>query len=75
MPKRAKDSFAFSKKDPDGLETIVVVNADVWYDDNDPVVQAYPSNFIDIVEEIARQVQGNRPVEQATAAPGEKRNR
>lgn len=67
MPKRATSSFAYS----DESGAIIVVSPDTWYADNDPVVKLHPSLFLDVEQEIARQI---KTVEQATAAPGEARN-
>lgn len=67
MPKRAKESFAFSAKDG----AIIVVNSDDVYADDHPIVLAKPDHFRDISEDAV--IGGGRGVEQATAAPGEKR--
>lgn len=71
MPKVAKQSFAFGNKDG----TISVVNEDDLYEDDHPFVKARPDFFRDVVDDpfIVKAPKRDRPVEQATAAPGEKR--
>jgi hypothetical protein len=54
------------------------VNAGDLYADDHPYVKSYPGNFEDpvVIEAPGRKTAQHRPeVEQATAAPGEKRGR
>ena len=49
----------------------VTIQAGTAWDASDPVVRAYPGLFSDDARYLRRSTE--RPVEQATAAPGEKR--
>lgn len=67
MAKRAKQSAAFDTAD--GRH--IVVNSEDIYADDHPYVLARPALFEDALQ---GRVIGERSVEQATAAPGEKRD-
>lgn len=70
MPKCALESFAFGNKDG----TIANVNSDEVYADDHPFVKAHPKMFRDLEDDpTIIKARRDRPVEQATAAPGEKR--
>ena len=70
MAKRARQSFAYSEGG-----TNLVVNEDDEYDDDHPYVKARPDMFVDILDNPNRiKAPTARPVEQATAAPGEVRD-
>ena len=66
MTKKAKQSFAKGAKDG----SITVVNEDDLFADDHPFVKAWPDMFVD-VEDLAQRPPSK--VEQATAAPGERR--
>lgn len=56
--------------------SVQIVEGEAWRAD-DPIVQKYPQKFADLPKivrtTLPRHLQGEPPVEQATAAPGEKR--
>lgn len=64
MPKRVTRSFAFGSNPP------TVVFEDEVYADDHPFVKAYPDHFEDNAVDV---IDAPRRVEQATAAPGERR--
>ena len=69
MPKKARQSFA--KSDPEDESVHIVVSEDDVYDDDHPYVKAWPEMFGDLMDLVT--VHHAPEVEQATAAPGEKR--
>lgn len=72
MAKRAIQPAAYSLEDG----SIAVVDPDVFYADDHPYVKAHPDWFVDLADEpLVQKPSRSRSVEQATAAPGEKRNR
>lgn len=74
MPK--KPLQAFSRANPDGEEgNNVFVGEDEVLADDDWRVKAWPDMFIDMMDWLKTQMPQPAPVEQATASPGEKRNK
>jgi hypothetical protein len=75
MPKKVRESFAFTPKGED-IPVVLIQDDTVTYADDHPYVKMWPDRFKDandgatFIEAPAKRGK----VEQATAAPGEERN-
>lgn len=68
--KRAKTAFAYM------VGTMPrVINSGNLYDESDEVVSKFPEHFEDVETHVDRRREARAEVEQATAAPGERRTR